>query len=214
VDLDVGAAYRGESRANLVQVSLDGFLEVVGNGGGHDDRPSGHCRPPLAPTGCQEDSDVGWVVLSQIRPVAGRRQLKERGMRYELRTTVTFASGNPRNKREVGRADRVLQWLYEYLPTKATMGCDLAAPRWVGNRYTESDVMLQVMTEYRDVFAATADRLRIEQALAVDPPPSVSDIRLNVSFEVFRLYRGPELVDTADSTKKITHPTKISHPTG
>jgi hypothetical protein len=131
-------------------------------------------------------------------------------MRYELRTTITFASGDPRKKSEVGRADRVLQWLYEYLPTQATMGCDLAAPRWVGNRYTESGVMLQVMTEYRDVFAAAADRLRIEKALAEPPPPSVSNIRPDVSFEVLRLYRGPELVDTADSTKKITHPTDIN----
>jgi hypothetical protein len=133
-------------------------------------------------------------------------------MRYELRTTVRFESGDPRVKSQVGRADRVLQWLYEYLPTKATMGCDIAAPRWVGNRYTESGVMLQVMTEYRDVFAAVADRLRIEQALADPdvPPPSVSDIRLDVSFEVLRLYRGSELVDTADSTKKITHPTEVN----
>ena len=48
------------------------------------------------------------------------------GMLYELRTTFSLLNGLPTDPEAIGRADRVLHWLYEYLPTQATMGCDLA----------------------------------------------------------------------------------------
>ena len=47
-------------------------------------------------------------------------------MRYELRTTFTLPSGPSAHPDSIGRRDRVLHWLYEFLPTQATMGCDLA----------------------------------------------------------------------------------------
>ena len=55
-------------------------------------------------------------------------------MRYELRTTFTLDNGLPTVPGDIGRGDRVLRWLYEYLPTQGTMGCDLAPPQWSGNR--------------------------------------------------------------------------------
>jgi len=127
-------------------------------------------------------------------------------MRYELRTTFTLANGLPTDPDAIGRADRVLHWLYEYLPTQATMGCDLAPPRWSGNRYTEPNVVLHVVTQYRDVFALTEDRLRLERALSGTRPDVVRSARLGFEFEVSRVYGDAELVDDPEPTKKASHP--------
>jgi hypothetical protein len=127
-------------------------------------------------------------------------------MRYELRTTFTLPNGLPTAPNDIGRGDRVLHWLYEYLPTQATMGCDLAPPRWSGNRYTEPDVILHVVTQYRDVFALTEDRLRLENALSGTPPAVVRSPMPAFTFEVSRVYGDAELVDAPDPTKKISHP--------
>ena len=127
-------------------------------------------------------------------------------MLYELRTTFRLANALPSEPDDIGRADRVLHWLYEYLPTQATMGSDLAPPRWSGNRYTEPSVILHVVTQYRDVFALTEDRLRIEHALSepvATPAPSPMP---SFGFEVSRIYGDAELVDTPDPSKKASHP--------
>lgn len=124
-------------------------------------------------------------------------------MRYELRTRFTLPSGSPLNPGEIGRADRLLRWLYETLPTKATVGGDVALPRWLGNRYTETDIVFELVTQYRDVFALTADRLRIVEAM-IERPPALQEP--GVSFEVMRQYGDPELVDLADPSKKLSHP--------
>ena len=127
-------------------------------------------------------------------------------MRYELRTTFTLSSGPPAHPDSIGRGDRVLHWLDQYLPTQATMGCDLAPPRWSGNRYTEPDVVLHVVTQYRDVFALTEDRLRLEFALRGTPPDVVRSPMPIFQFEVSRVYGDAELVDSPDPAKKLSHP--------
>jgi hypothetical protein len=127
-------------------------------------------------------------------------------MRYQLRTTFTLASGDPAVPDELGRADRVLRWLYEYLPTKATLGSGVALPEWVGNRYTETQVEIQLVTQYLDVFAVAADKLRIQEALAAPLPPKISTVAPGVAFTVFRVYADAELVDASDPSKKISHP--------
>jgi hypothetical protein len=98
-------------------------------------------------------------------------------MLYQLRTTFTLPSGDPTKEDDAGRADRVLRWLYEYLPTKATLGSGVALPEWVGNRYTENNVELQLLTRYRDVFAVAADKLRIEDALTDPMPVGISTVK-------------------------------------
>ena len=76
-------------------------------------------------------------------------------MRYEMRTTWELPTAEPTVEEGMGHADRLLQWLYETLPTKATLGGDLAQPRWLGNRATEPDIVVfQLVTQYRDVFGA------------------------------------------------------------
>jgi hypothetical protein len=133
-------------------------------------------------------------------------------MRYEMRTTFTLDLDDPRLADEAGRADRVLRWLYEFLPTVADMGTGPSRGRWVGDRYNETAVTFQLLTEYPDVYAATADRLRIAQKLVSGPPEGVSDGSLGVSFDLLHLYDDQELGDPADSTKTITRPQKIAHP--
>jgi hypothetical protein len=129
-------------------------------------------------------------------------------MRYEMRTTWRLEPAQPTDVDGMGHADRLLQWLYETLPTKATLGGYLATPRWLGNRATEPKVEFQLVTQYRDVFGATADRLRIESALQ----PLLREMNeaeldaLSVCFEVMRVYGDAELVDSPDPTKKISHP--------
>jgi hypothetical protein len=127
-------------------------------------------------------------------------------MLYQLRTTFTLPSGDPTKEDDAGRADRVLRWLYEYLPTKATLGSGVALPEWVGNRYTENNVELQLLTRYRDVFAVAADKLRIEDALTDPMPVGISTVKPGISFKVFRIYGAAELVDTSDPSKKLSHP--------
>ena len=127
-------------------------------------------------------------------------------MLYQLRTTFTLPSGDPTKEDDAGRADRVLRWLYEYLPTKATLGSGVALPEWVGNRYTEPDVELQLLTRYRDVFAVAADRLRIDAAMKPRLPVGISTVKPSISFEVFRIYGAAELVDASDPSKKLSHP--------
>jgi hypothetical protein len=130
-------------------------------------------------------------------------------MRYELRTTFTvdFSEEVSRSGGAIDNSDRLLRWLYEYLPTKATLGSDLVLPRWVGSRYNDHPTTLQVITWYRDVFAATADRLRIVAAFAEAPDAVRTAIGESMGFEVFRVFGDAELVDWADPTKpKITWP--------
>jgi hypothetical protein len=133
---------------------------------------------------------------------------------YALRTTFELNSGLPENAGEVGRADRILEWLYENLPASATLGTDTAwPPQWQGNRYTEPDVVFELITYYHNVFAATADRLRILGAVktmppALLPPALQSDARKDawLSFDVRRVYGEAELLNLGDPTKKTSHP--------
>jgi hypothetical protein len=133
-------------------------------------------------------------------------------MRYEMRTTFTLEQDDLRLPDRAGRADRVLRWLYEYLPTVADMGTGPSRGRWVGDRYNEADVTFHLLTEYPDVYAATADRLRIDQALAVMPPVAISTAPIAVSFDLLQLFEDQELGDPASPTKTITRPGKIAHP--
>jgi hypothetical protein len=133
-------------------------------------------------------------------------------MRYEMRTTFTLERDNPMLADEAGRADRVLRWLHEYLPTVADMGIGPSRGRWVGDRYNETAVTFQLLTEYADVYAATADRLRITQGLVGEPPVAVSTVSPAVSFDLLQLYDDQELGDPAEATKAITRPMKIAHP--
>jgi len=135
-------------------------------------------------------------------------------VRYALRTTFSLESGRPENAGEVGRADRILDWLYENLPSRATLGTDAAwPPLWQGNRYTEPGVVFELITYYRNVFAATADRLRILAAVRAMPdqllpldlrPPDGRDSWLR--FEVRRVYNEAELLNLGEPTKKTSHP--------
>jgi hypothetical protein len=130
-------------------------------------------------------------------------------MRYELRTTFTvdFSGEVSGSGGAIDNSDRLLRWLYEYLPTKATLGSDLVVPRWVGSRYNDDPTTLQVITWYRDVFAATADRLRIVDAVDEAPDAVRTAVRDPLRFEVFRVFGEAELVDWADPTKpRITYP--------
>jgi hypothetical protein len=130
-------------------------------------------------------------------------------MRYELRTTfdVHFTGGVSSSGGAIDNSDRLLRWLYEYLPTKATLGSDLVLPRWVGSRYNDDPTTFQVITWYRDVFAATADRLRIVAGFDEAPVAVKTAIGDSLRFEVFRVFGDADLVDWADPTKpKITFP--------
>jgi hypothetical protein len=125
-------------------------------------------------------------------------------MRYALRTTLEFASGDPSD--DIGRADTILQWLYEELPTKATLGTDVAAPQWSGNRYREDRVIFELFTQYQNVYAATADRQRIASAVAGMPNLLPDEGGIVPSFQVMRVYGERELLNLEDPTKKTTHP--------
>lgn len=126
-------------------------------------------------------------------------------MRYELRTTFTVNHPGFGEEDAVDTPDKIVRWLYEYLPTKATLGSDLTRPRWVGSRYGEEQVFFQLLTHYRDVFAATADGLRIADAMG-DVPESVKAVT-SVQFQVVRVFGDKELVDWTDPTKpKVSIP--------
>ena len=126
-------------------------------------------------------------------------------MRYELRTTFTVTHVGFGAADTVDTPDKIVRWLYEYLPTKATLGSDLARPRWVGSRYGEEDVFFELLTHYRDVFAATADGLRIAEAMRY-VPESVKSVT-SVKFQLVRVFGDRELVDWADPTKpKVSIP--------
>jgi hypothetical protein len=127
-------------------------------------------------------------------------------MRYELRTRFTVDTAELVKGDVINTSDKLLRWLYEYLPTRATLGADLARPRWLGGRYNERPVTFELVTCYRDVFAATADRLRITEA--VDAVPADVDAALNpLTFELLRIFGDAELVDWADPTKpKVSIP--------
>jgi hypothetical protein len=135
-------------------------------------------------------------------------------VRYALRTTFELQSGRPENAGEVGRADRILEWLYENLPASATLGTDAAwPPQWQGNRYTEPVVLFDLITYYRNVFAATADRFRILAAVRAMPAELLPlDLRPAddrdswLRFEVRRVYGLAELLNLGDPTKKTSHP--------
>jgi hypothetical protein len=134
-------------------------------------------------------------------------------MQYELRTRFTMDSGDPLEPGQVGRADRLLRQLYDYLPSHAAMGGARVGPHWFGNRYVVPDeVVFIVTTHYRTVFALTADRFRIEDALPAllagpDWATGVSrSWAVGVDFEVLRAYTRAELEDPADPTKKLSHP--------
>ena len=126
-------------------------------------------------------------------------------MRYELRTRFTVSAGGFGVADAIDTPDKVVRWLYEYLPTKATLGSDIARPRWVGSRYGDEPVFFELLTHYRDVFAATADGLRIAEAMRV-VPDSVKAVT-SVEFVVLRVFGDRELVDWADPTKpKVSIP--------
>lgn len=135
-------------------------------------------------------------------------------MQYEMRTIFTMPTGNPVTPGEVGRADRLLRQLYEYLPAHAVMGGTARlGPHWFGNRYVVPDkVVFIAATRYQTVFAATADRFRIENALPalMSGPDWVTGVprsfAVTVDFDVLRAYSHAELEDPADPTKKLSHP--------
>jgi hypothetical protein len=133
-------------------------------------------------------------------------------MRYEMRTSFKLEKDDPTKADKAGRADRVLRWLHEFVPTVADMGLGPAHGRWVGDRYNETEVTFQLLTEYPDVYAATADRLRIAQALVGKPPATISTAPVAVSYDLLQLYDDQELGDPASPTKTITRPGKIAHP--
>jgi hypothetical protein len=127
-------------------------------------------------------------------------------MRYELRSRFTVDTAALGRVPVIDTSDKLLRWLYEYLPTRATLGADLARPRWLGSRYNEPTVTFELVTCYRDVFAAIADQLRIEEAVTTMPRtvrPAVKDPK----FQVLRIFGDAELVDWADPTKpKVSIP--------
>jgi hypothetical protein len=127
-------------------------------------------------------------------------------MLYALRTTLAVASGLPEHAGGIGRSDRILQWLYDNLPTRATLGVDVALPQWLGNRYTETGVVFELISYYRNVFAATADRLRIADVVAHLPGGIQPNGPLVAQFEIRRVYAEAELLNLGDPTKKISHP--------
>jgi hypothetical protein len=99
-------------------------------------------------------------------------------MRYELRTTLPIDTNLLRVP--IDTTDKLLRWLYEFLPVR--------------------------VTEYRNVFAATADRLRIDAAVPALPPVVRAPLGAP-EFEVLRVLGDAELVDWSDPTKiRITYP--------
>ena len=116
-------------------------------------------------------------------------------MRYALRTTFALTQG------QHDEADSFLRWLYESLPAAATMGCEVAAPQWLGNRYPEPRAVFEVVTQYPNVYAATADRLRIARAVTNNPYQVVKP-----TFEVLRVYGEAELGRSGAPTRPHTYP--------
>lgn len=133
-------------------------------------------------------------------------------MQYELRTTFTMNNGDPLVPGQIGRADRLLRQLYEDLPVEARMGDGVTPLQWSGNRYVEPTIVLEVATRYRTVFGLTADRFRIEKAVAeiLSGQDRVSRTRRDfvepVSYRVLRVYGHAELEEPANPTKKLSHP--------
>ena len=125
-------------------------------------------------------------------------------MLYALRTTFTLGIGAPETA-EVGRSDRFLSWLLDTLPARASMGADVAVPHWFSNRYDEDFVIFELVTYYRNVFAAAADQLRIQKALDPLPPFVDSDDPVKAGGPEFKILRvlgeGIE-----PPTKKTPHP--------
>lgn len=122
-------------------------------------------------------------------------------MLYELRTRFSIPNADVNN---MGRADRMLEWLNASLSTGATMGADVAPPRWLGNRYTDEPVTFELATYYRNVFAATADQLRILEIW--NGRPAAFAEGSEPQSEVMRVYGDAELANIADPTKKTSHP--------
>ena len=133
-------------------------------------------------------------------------------MQYELRTTFRMDNGDALNPGEIGRADRLLRQLCEDLPVEARMGDGVTPLQWSGNRYVEPTIVLEVATRYRTVFGLTADRFRIEKAVAkiLSGQDRVSgqprDFVDAVEYRVLRVYGLAELEEPANPTKKLSHP--------
>lgn len=123
-------------------------------------------------------------------------------MRYELRTRFSLPNTDA-TAGTMGQADELLEWLDDSLSAGATLGVDIAPRQWLGNRYTELDVVFELVTRYRNVFAATADQRRIQDV--VDKRPALLP-EPEVSYEVLRVYGDTEMLNVADPTKKMTHP--------
>jgi hypothetical protein len=127
-------------------------------------------------------------------------------MRYELRTTFTINTGALVVRSAVDTTDKLLRWLYEFLPVTAALRSDLGRPTWSATRYNDPIVRLVMVTWYRNVFAATADRLRIDAAVT-DLPSAVRAAIGTPGFDVLRVLGDAELVDWSDPTKiRITYP--------
>jgi hypothetical protein len=127
-------------------------------------------------------------------------------MRYELRTTFPITTGALVVRSPVDTTDKLLRWLYEFLPVRAALRSDLGRPTWSATRYQDLNVRLVMVTWYRNVFAATADRLRIDAAVTALPPVVKAAIG-TPEFEVLRVLGDAELVDWSDPTKiRITYP--------
>ena len=72
-------------------------------------------------------------------------------MRYELRTRFTVDIDQLVLASVINSSDKLLRWLYEYLPRRRP-SIRLARPRWLGGRYNERPVTFELVTSYRDVF--------------------------------------------------------------
>lgn len=141
-------------------------------------------------------------------------------MLYELRTTFRIDADYQVVDDGVDTPAKMVRWLHGYLPTKAAMGSNGAPAQWTGSRLIATadgrdgpaprrvaEVVYQLVTRYDDVFAATADRLRIRAAVEHAGPSAVQQAAAQMDFEVFRVYDEDELADWQEPTKaKITYP--------